>query len=622
MDPSLEYIDTIDYKKMQRRIKDLVSVMSELNTKSVASRRLRYVEIDIEGERKAGRLQPDELYIPQHIIDTNIRREQSSYVQYVTQSPRAVVLSDKYTPSMNPSLIERDASARMRYDGWQLPLYSCIDGMQQNGYGIMEVVYDEDKPGHVSHEFVQLGDFGYVADTRSLQETEILARSYFFSRTKLLSLANNPKFGFDLTQVMKIVEGEPTNGLSDAVIDSKDKSLYKIDKVMFRVGGVVQVAWTCESRCDDWVRPPVPLFIGRRKPDVSPEGQIKSQMTGIPATQEAYETDYPYILFPYLISENDTISQLKGRVYLDQDCQEAVSSLLSSYCTAHRRASGLYFSKDTDDPNADLAMQKNVYFEPGALINSKIKQFQLTAPDAGVIQAIETIVGANQQETSQVNFAAMNRRDSRKTATEISAASQSAASLSTVQVVLFSQALRQMYSLMFEIFQSRILAGLVQDIDPQVKQLYSRSYNVRPSGDTDVIERQQLIQQMQQAWPVIQNTPCNVVFMCNMIEKMFPEQAQKYVQILQQAQQQQQQQQQAQQQQAQSAQGQAMQQAIGMAQTVGQEIIKMSKHPEFFSETGLMHVFPIIENAATTIQNMQKQAQQAQQQQQQQQPKQ
>jgi len=107
-----------------------------------------------------------------------------------------------------------------------------------------------------------------------------------------------------------------------------------------------------------------------------------------------------------------------------------------------------------------------------------------------------------------------------------------------------------------------------------------------------------------------------------MIEKMFPEQAQKYVQILQQAQQQQQQQQQAQQQQAQSAQGQAMQQAIGMAQTVGQEIIKMSKHPEFFSETGLMHVFPIIENAATTIQNMQKQAQQAQQQQQQQQPKQ
>ena len=155
MDKKLEYIDTIDYKKLKMKIKDLVSVMTELNSKSVASRRLRYVEIDIEGERKAGRLMPDELYIPQHIIDTNIRREQSSYIQYVTQSPRAVIVADKVTPSVDTQLIEKDVTNRLRYDGWQLPIYACIDGFQQNGYGIMEVVYDESKPGHVAHEFVQ-----------------------------------------------------------------------------------------------------------------------------------------------------------------------------------------------------------------------------------------------------------------------------------------------------------------------------------------------------------------------------------------------------------------------------------------------------------------------------------
>lgn len=590
----LDYINTVEYTKMKSKVKDLVSVMTELTSKSVASRRLRYVELDIEGERKAGRIQPDELYVPQHIIDTNIRREQSSYVQYVTQSPRAVVLTEKSNPNIVTTPLEYDVTQRLRFENWQLSLYACIDGMQQNGYGVMEISYDESKQGHVSHEFVQLGDFGYIADTRDLQEAEIIARSYFFSRTKLVTMANNPETGFSLEQVMKIVEGEPTTGLSDSVIDSKDKSLYKIDKVMFRVGGIVHVAWTCESRCDDWLRPPIPLFIGRRKPDASQEGQMRAQLTGIPATIEAYETGYPYVLFSYLISENDTISQLKGRVYLDQDCQEAASSLMSSFCTAHRRASGMYFSKDTDDPNADLAMQKNVYFEPGALINSKIKQFQLVAPDAEVMQAIQSLVLSNQNETSQVNFAAQNRKDSRKTATEISAATQSQQSLSTVQVVLFSLALRSTYQLMFEIMQSRVLAGLITDVRPEVKQMYGGRYIVKPSGDTDVIERQQLVQSMMTTWPVMQNTAAAIPFLCDLLQMMFPSIGNRYVEILQQAQAQQQSQQQ-------STQAQMMQQALAMAKQMGDGIKMLAEHSEFFSDTGKIHALPVVQEASKKI---------------------
>src|SRR5690606_22577792 len=119
--------------------------------------------------------------------------------------------------------------------------------------------------------------------------------------------------------------------------------------------------------------------------------------------------------------------------------------------------------KDTDDPNADMLMQKNVYFEQGALINAKIRQFQLTAPSAEVMNAIQALVSANQNETSQVNFAERNTKDSRKTATAIMSAEKASAQLSTVQVVLFSTALRELYSLMFNIIQSRILAGLITD---------------------------------------------------------------------------------------------------------------------------------------------------------------
>mgnify|MGYP003335130544 CR=1 FL=1 len=165
-DKDTSYINTTDYTKLKSKLKDLSSVMDELTSKLVASRRLRYTEIDVEGERKAGRLQPDEMYIAQHLIDTNIRREQSSYVQYVTQPQRAVVMRDILAPSSETSLIEQDVTQKLRFDGWQLSVYSCVDGMQQNGYGVMEIVQDQNQPGEVAHECVQLGDFGFIADTR------------------------------------------------------------------------------------------------------------------------------------------------------------------------------------------------------------------------------------------------------------------------------------------------------------------------------------------------------------------------------------------------------------------------------------------------------------------------
>lgn len=471
-------------------------------------------------------------------------------------------------------------------------MFADIDGMQQDGYGIMEVVYDESQPGHCAHEFVQFGDFAYVADTRNIQEAEMVQRSYYFSKTKLKALADDPKYKFNKVQVDKILESKPASQQADSSLDSKDKSLFRVDKVMFRVKGVVHVAWTCQTICDDWVKNPVPLFIGRREPDKSLAAMLKAAVTGIPPTKEAYETEYPYILFPYLISENDTISQLKGRVYLDQDCQEAASSLMSSFCTGHRRAAGLYFSNDSDDPNQDLVLQKNVYFKQGALINKKIKQFQVTAPDAGVMQAIQAVVSSNQNETSQVNFAAMNRQDSRKTATEVTAATQTAQALSTVQVVLFSNSLRQMYTLMYSIIRSRVLAGLIQ-VTPVVRPYYNKLYYLKPAGDVDVIERQQLITLMAQAWPIMSQTAAAPLFLMDLISRTFPEQAAKYNIAIQQ--------------QVQSAQSNGEMEKQQMMQQAGNGIMTLARHPEFFSEAGKLHAFPVVEEAARKIEEMSKQ---------------
>jgi len=586
-----QYINTAVYKDIETKLNQLVSVMDELAAQNTAARKLRYTEIDIESERASNKLQPDELLIPQHIIDSNIRREQSSYVQYITQSPRAVILQDFDAPGTDTSIIERDATNKIRFNSWQLSMFANIDGFQQNGYGILELVLDQTQPGELAHEFVQLGDMGMVSDTKDIQEAEMLARNYYFSKTRLLAMAQEgSKWEFNEEQVKRVIGKDPPIS-NDNIGSSKDKSLYRIQKVMYRIDGVVYVAWACKESCDDWLRAPRPLFIGRRKIVVDPVMQqpVVDPMTGLPQSENVYETLYPYYVFPYLISENNTISQLKGRAYLDQDCQQAVMSLLSSFCTAHRRAAGLYFSKNTEDPNDDILMQKNIFFKSGALINSKVTQMQLVPPSSDIMTAINALVLGNQQETSQVNFAAQNRKDSRKTAEEIKASTAAASALSTVQVVLFSNALKNLYTTMFEVIQSRVVCGVLK-VQPEVAPYYQRKYIVKPAGDTDVIERQQLLKLMMDSWPVIKDTPAGPAFLMDLIARAFPEHGSKYIQIIQQSMQQQQ-----------TVQAQQQAQMMQGVQQMAAGIVSLSKKPEYFSDIGKIHALPALEQTAEQI---------------------
>ena len=633
-DTSTEYINSTKYSVLVDKINNLKDISFDLTSKILASRKLRYAEVDIDVERAAGNIAPDELYVPQHIIDTNIRREQSSYVQYITQSPRAVILKDKNEASFDLSLLEVDLTEKLRWDGWQLPAYANIDGMQANGYGIVETIQDTTKPGQIAREYVQLGDFSFIADTRDLQKVEMVGRSYYFTRTKLkeLTVAGGENEKWNSEQVKKILDSEPNDEQSNIYTGTTtiNRSLYKVMKIMFRVKGIVQVGWACPTICDDWIRSPRPLFIGRRKindkaaksaqmvgmaskvpvgkdilmgrikkmnPSLT-DKHIEQIKSGLPPSDEVYEVMYPYFLYPYLISENDTIANLKGRIFLDQDVQNAASSLISSLLTKVRRSAGLYFSKDTTDPNDDFLMQKNVTFKTGALINGKIKEFSLDAPDASLFTALNTLVASNQQETSQINFAETNRQnDSRKTATAIKAATQQSQQLSGTQVTLYSIATKAQYTYECEIIKSRVLAGLIK-VSPTVLPLYQREWTVKPSGDVDVIEKQQKIQMMQQAWPVYQNTPAAQAFLVDLTELMFPDNAPKYLKAFQDAQQQ-----------AQSKQGQMMQQGLQIAQQVGQQLVYLSKHPEMFSETGRVHVYPKVEIAAEKYEQLAQQMQ-------------
>ena len=497
------------YEDAATQIRELLNVVNTLESTAIENRNSRKLDINVEAERADGHLDEDEFLVPAHIIDTNIRREQSKYVAYVTGSRRSAIFTSITEPTTATGELERDFTDKTRYPGWQVPLFKIIDGMQLHGYSVAEVQFDEDKSGNFAVEAVNYEDFGFPADTRDIQACEMVAHRHYFTALQLRDMVDNDDFNEDV--VYSLLDDNPD---SDSANFVDVESLYEVEKVMFKHDNKVFVAWSCCSKCDDWLRKPRPLYLGRR------DGETLQD-----------EVDYPYVIFPYMILEDSAIQNATGRAFSDRTVQETITSLMSSFVTAHRRAANFYFAKENEDPN-NTNIQTSVRFQPGALIDANIKQFQLTPPDTSMITAIQSLMSQNAQEQSQINYAAMNRKDSRKTATEIQAASGEAQQLSSTQVSLFSIALKDVYEWCWRIYQSRVIAGVLRPA-ASLDLFLNHEFNIKPAGDVDVIERQEKSQKMMQAWQVVAQTPLAPIFLQNMMRLMFPDEGESYAKLLQ-----------------------------------------------------------------------------------------
>ena len=516
------------WNNARTKLRNLVGIHTEKLKEAEERRRKRYIDIDTEEERAKKNLESDEYFIPLRVIDTNVRREQAKYIAYLLQAPRDVIVKTLEKPEFDCSIVEEDFTERVRYDDWEVPILEWIDGSQTHGVDFIEVLFDINFPGHFFCQSIGYENLLFPLDAKgTIQNCSFIVRIMEFTREDLADLVLTKGFSSDkIDQILG-----KSSSTSDA--QSEENSLIKIEKVFFKEEGIVKIAWSCVETVDGWLKAPEPFFNGRvemSQPSIDPvtgqmvQGQI-AQIT---------ETMYPCFMLPYIVSENKRIYKIKGRVFLDELVQEAASALSSSAITAYKRASGLYFSSENPSGNSLDEAQTEVKLRQGAIFDAQIKSFNLPYPDSSIFNAVNTIIGNNQQETSQINFAAMNRQDSRKTATEVSASQQEGTLLSGVQVALFSIAYRKFRTACFLIYYSRAKAGLIK-VKPEILNIFvsGLTLKLRPAGDVDVIERQKKLQAMMQAWPVYQNTPAANVFLVKLTELLFPDEAPDYVAALQ-----------------------------------------------------------------------------------------
>jgi len=554
-----EQMRLFDYQYAKEDIKHIISTWRGEIEDTDSRRNIRNIDLDIEQERNAGTIQQDETFIPVRVIDTNIRREQPPFISYLKQSRRLAIYKNMDNPDDSTEEIEEEFTRGMTYEAWENDFFKLIDGASTHGWDLVEAVFDETKPFHCAVEHIGHDKLYFHKDTINVQFAPKLAREYDVTNEQLKKFVK--RFGFDALEVDRLIEARK---------ERRDFSTTKILKVYFRFEGVVYVAWCDkESQCENWLKKPAKLYLGIRHKElqtVNVPQTIIDPLSGMPAMvqvpqQEEVWVDsdiemYPIFLLSYTESEQSKIFDKKGRVFLDEFKQEAMTAITTAYVNGVVRASQVYASVEADD-GVSGSIKQIQNLQGGTILSKPLKFFHQDYPDPSIINALQYLDTANSQETGQVAWAVNNRKDSRKTATEIQAATEQTGLLNSVQLTLFSTFLRSVYGFCWKIVQSQALQDKIKflqikeipQVDPMTGQeilvplpqptndyaTIAQNYDIRAAGDVDVIQRAEKLQKMMQMWPMIAPTPLGLKFLEEILKVSFPEEAPRWILFMNQA---------------------------------------------------------------------------------------
>jgi hypothetical protein len=500
------------YDKAKIKLDRLITDFTPQVTKTKLNRENRFKTLDIDSLKKSKVIPNDSHLIPIRVIDSNIRREQPSFTNYLKQSRRLVIFKNIPNPGAVTTALEDDFTRIMTYSGWDIPHFKVVDGGQTHGFDSVEVLYDSSKPGHVAIEHIGNDRLLFYRDTINIQSCALIARHYSVTAKQLKTFVT--QFGFDPEQVKTIVNEA----------DVKDKgSCVEIYKCFYKKDDIVYVGWY-NCKCSNWLKAPELLYLGIVAPD-----DTTGELTLVPITF------YPIFILPYYETEQQRIIDHHGRAFLDHHKQEALTANISQFLNGCQRSS-------RPIPSAKGEIRSNTEVESYELGPDKVCPIPLdwyapAYPDAVMLQLQQYLDSYNSQEAGQINYAAQNRKDSRKTATEISAAERENNLLSSVQISLYSNFIREVYGLAWQIVQSEALQDKITFlVDLQTGknnyEIISQKYDIRAAGDTDVIKRAELIREYKEFWPIIQTTPAAVPFLSRLVTLVFGNEGATYSKII------------------------------------------------------------------------------------------
>lgn len=556
---------------MEPRIRRLISDWGTEIAETKKRRAIRKLDVNTDALRSEGKLQTDEVLIGVRVVDENIRKEQPTFVQYLTQSRRLAIFDCKSKPGINVEPLEIAFTKGMSYSGFLRNIFKSVDGAQTHGWDSVEILYDSTKPLHCAVEHIGHENLIFSLDSKDIQAQEFILRAFDVTVIRLERFKK--KHGFDPVVVDSVIADARSRG-------SDNPKNIRIYKYFTKIDDIVYVGW-CTLReggegvmVTNWLRTPQPLDMGRKTLQEKTVWEDRSvtipdEMTGMPIATtikqpvkrkewvSEIEKQYPIRIFLYSESEEQCITDQKGRVFFDNTSQEAQTALWSLFINGAVRASNVYAAASQPSQTGSALRAMDVTLEHGKIYSDPINFFHVDYPDPAMIRAADGLNVRKAQEMGQSASAVINRDDSRKTAEELKQAKGEQLQMASTPIMFFSGYMREVLSVSWYVVQSQALQGLITLLPIEIPvpqeppipglpplppkmvtvnnyEIIGQTYDIKPAGDTDVVRRAEKIEKRLLLLPVIQPTPAYPVFLQDLISELLPEDADKYNAILQQ----------------------------------------------------------------------------------------
>lgn len=517
--------DVLDISTAGPRITKLLSEWQNQEEQHTKVRRLaRENKKNVNVERQKGTILDDETIVPDHTINSNIKRETPAYVEYLVKPERLLI----FTPPTNrpfdadfnllASEHEKTFAISCRPLGWMNPWIQAIDSCLLHGTSWLEVVRDTSKPNRTAIEYIPREDLIIPIDTRDLQANEIVMRRYHLMPYEAEQWGR--KLKWDSATLSTLLKPSEENRSSPV----------HIYKVFLKRNEAVYIAWWHEKEKDKWLKAPAPYTLGEMSfpPGFMPSPEAIQNALVSNVITPKFLTSYPIFDLNYQLTENEKILMTQGRASLDLATQQAITELVTSTINRYIRSSKLYISSE-NQPGAAPDMITVGKLRHGSIHPVKLDFYSPEPPPPNSLSAANALSTINAQQAGDTNFAALTRRDTEKTAHEIAAAQQEAQKMSSVQVVLYSQTIINVYALIYSITSSQSLINQCNVFPPEQYPLLTVPWVFSAAGDVEITARQAKLQSLQQFYPIFSQSPLKDEYLKYLIQEFFPDEASQWI---------------------------------------------------------------------------------------------
>ena len=488
----------------------LVDNWNKIATSIDTNRDAEALDITPQEARGRGIVIGNETYVGRRIIATNIQREMPTYIKYLSGSYRhisAIALDN--TPVTALSALEEAFTLSFRVGNWLEQHIQALSSFALQGRGVFMCIPSA-TPLNTTLVYIPPEDFIFPLDTRDLQFAPLIGIRYSISVDQFKVWRKT--YQWEEAACSKIIDANPE---ADRV-----QTMYPVYLMLMKTEGGVQAFWF-HRESNQLLRTPYPYNAGFMNEDGT----------------AAATKDYPIFPVYYQITENPKLIERKGRAHADMHDQEAMTMLWTSSVNASIRSSELYIGLDetATTENPEIA-QTEFIMEPGKILKKPVKFYSPPAPDGSILATAQALRVENSSAAGQVDFAAQARKDSRKTAKELTLAQTQTDQNQAVSLTMFASGYRAALQFQWLVLQFNMASGynttfLVTDPASQAVLKTAKVY-ITPAGDVDFVERETKMKLYTQYYALIEGTALAPFFLNKILELAFPKEYQQMAPLI------------------------------------------------------------------------------------------